>query len=220
MMFNIHRFEKIDSTNKIARNYPAGSVVIAEIQHKGKGRFDRTWISNKGGLWLSIIVKPQRKICEYTFIASLAVHNAINEKLDIKWPNDLYYKKKKLCGILTEIYSVGNKVEKIIVGMGINLNNKAPEEGISLKDIKGKEIDIDDFLNKVLDNFGKLSNLGLPTIIRQYKKNCSMLGKQVKVVTLNKEVKGKAIDIDNEGNLILETENGKLRLNEGDTSIL
>jgi len=219
-MFNIHRFKKVDSTNKLARDYPIGSVVIAEVQGKGKGRFQRIWVSAKGGLWFSIIVKPVRKICEYTFIASLAVHNSIDEQLDIKWPNDLYLKKKKLCGILTEIYSVGNKVDKIIVGIGINLNNKSPEEGTSLKEIQGKEINIDDFLEKVLDNFAKLSNLGLPTIIRQYKKNCSMLGKQVKVITLNKEVEGKAIDIDNEGNLILETDKGKLRLNEGDTSIL
>ena len=114
-MFKIHKFKRVASTNNTAEKYPIDSVIIAEEQTKGRGRFNREWNSGKGGLWVSIVVKPVRKLCEYTFIASLAVFEAVKteaDNIDIKWPNDLYYKKKKLCGILTEVVSAGNKVEK------------------------------------------------------------------------------------------------------------
>ncbi len=219
-MFSIHKFKTVDSTNDTAKEYPVDSVIVAGEQIKGRGRFDREWNSSKGGLWVSIVVKPTRKICEYTFIASLAVFDAVGGAMDIKWPNDLYYDKRKLCGILTEVISVGNKVEKISVGIGLNLNNEVPQEGIALKEIMGKEIDINEILEKILANFSRISDLGLGTILRKYKKHCSMLGKEVSVQTLKGVFSGKAIDIDYEGNLLLETENRVMRLTEGDSSIL
>ena len=123
-------------------------------------------------------------------------------------------------GILSEVISVGNKMEKVIVGIGINLNNKVPKEGISLRKISDMEIDKDKILKKILDNFNRISQLGITTIVRRYKEHCNMLGNEIKVKTLRGEFSGKAIDIDYEGNLLLETEDGVVRLNEGDASIL
>jgi len=214
-MFKIHKFSNVDSTNIKANSYPVGSVIVAKEQSKSYGRFKREWISSKGGLWFSIVVKPIRKICEYTFIASLAVFD-----VEIKWPNDIIYKGKKVCGILTEIISDGNKIKKAIIGIGLNVNNKVPEMGISLKEIKNKEMDLDKLLDRILENFQRIDKLELTTIFRLYKKQCSMLGKNIKVKTLNGEFEGKMVDIDNEGNLMLETKEGIIRLNEGDTSIL
>ena len=214
----IHKFDKVDSTNNKAREYPVNGVIVAEEQTKGRGRFDREWVSSKGGLWFSIVLKPTRKICEYTFIASLAVFDVVGG--EIKWPNDIFYKGKKLCGILTEVVSVGNDIEKIVVGVGINLNNEAPEEGVSLKEIVGKEVDADEILEKILDNFKRISNLDLATILRKYRAHCSMLGSKVRVKSLKGVFSGKAVDIDYEGNLLLETKDGVMRLNEGDASIL
>lgn len=218
-MFTIHKFSNVNSTNVQASNFPIGSVIVAKEQSQSYGRFNREWVSSKGGLWFSIVLKPVRKICEYTFVASLAVFDAI-DKVEIKWPNDLVYKDKKVCGILTEIISDGNKIEKVIVGIGVNVNNKTPEIGISIKEITKKELDLDTLLNKILKNFHRIDKLGLDTILRLYKKNCSMLGKYVTVKTLNGKYKGKAIDIDSEGNLLLETKEGIIRLNEGDASIV
>lgn len=218
--FNIHRFREVDSTNNKAENYPIGSVIIADKQIKGKGRFERIWNSKKGGLWFSIVINPTRKICEYTFIASLAVFEAVEVKVDIKWPNDIYYKKKKLCGILTEIVSKGNKIEKTIIGIGLNLNNPTPKEGISLKEITGNNVNKKEILNKILDNFKRISDLNIGTIVRRYKKYCNMLGTRIKVKTLKGDFEGIAIDIDDEGNLLLKTKEKLLRLNEGDTSII
>ena len=222
-MFRIHKFKKVDSTNNTAEKYPVNSVIISIEQIKGRGRFEREWISTKGGLWFSIIVKPVRKLCEYTFIASVAVFESLEEdidNIDIKWPNDIYYKGKKLCGILTEVISTGNKIEKAIIGIGLNLNNDTPKEGVSLKEIKKDKINEEIILNKILDNFKRISDLSLTTILRKYKKNCSMLGKKTKVRTLKGTFEGTTIDIDHEGNLILKTKESILRLNEGDTSIL
>ena len=219
-MFKIYKFKEVDSTNKTAEEYTVDSVIIAEKQNKGRGRFKREWVSGKDGLWISIVVNPVRKLCEYTFIASLAVFEAIESEVDIKWPNDIYYKGKKLCGILTEVVSTGNKIDKAIIGIGLNLNNTHPKEGISLKEIKKKEIDKEEILKNILKNFKRISDLDLMTILRKYKKHCTMLGTKVKVKTLKGTFEGKAIDIDYEGNLLLETKESIKRLNEGDTSIL
>jgi BirA family biotin operon repressor/biotin-[acetyl-CoA-carboxylase] ligase len=224
MPISITKFDVVASTNDIAKDYPFGYVVVAEEQTKGKGRFGRKWDSGKGGLWFSIVILPRRKLFEYTFIASLAVFEGVGvEKAEIKWPNDVIYGNKKLCGILSEAVFHGDKAEKIIVGIGLNVNNKIPNElketAISLKEIKGKNIDKDRLLGKILKNFGKMNSLPFSEILKKYKSKCRMLGKRIKVRTMDKTVKGKAVDIDNEGNLILETKGKKLKLNEGDVSI-
>jgi BirA family transcriptional regulator, biotin operon repressor / biotin---[acetyl-CoA-carboxylase] ligase len=213
-------FDSVDSTNVKATEFNPGDVIVAKVQTKGKGRFERVWESSEGGLWFSIVLKPTRKLCEYTFIASLAVFDALDFKADIKWPNDLYYEGKKLCGILSEIVSVGSTVSKIAVGMGLNVNNAVPPEGISVKEIVGSEVDASELLDKILDNFERLSDLGIKTIIERYRKNCSMLGKRVCAKTLQGDFKGKALDIDDEGNLLVETKEGVVRLSEGDATIL
>jgi len=217
---SIHHFSKIDSTNYKAAEFQYGAIIVAERQTKGHGRFKREWASGKGGLWFSIVAKPERKLCEFTFVASLAVLDSIPVKAELKWPNDILAKGKKLCGILTEVISSGNKVEKVIVGIGLNVNNKTPEIGISLKELAGKEIDREKLLEKMIDNFWKLLKKDTKYLVKEYRKNCSTIGKRVRVKTTHEETEGKAIDIDDEGNLILETKKGRKVFNEGEATLL
>jgi BirA family transcriptional regulator, biotin operon repressor / biotin---[acetyl-CoA-carboxylase] ligase len=222
-MFNICKFDIVDSTNDVAKDHPIGDVIVAKEQRKGKGRFGREWISGKGGLWVSLIVEPKRRLFEYTFIASLAVLNNIGEG-EIKWPNDILVDRKKLCGILSEGIFQGNATKKIIIGVGVNVNNKIDEKikelAISLKDKKGKQIKLEKLLEDILKKFIEIDKLGSEEILKMYKENCGTIGKNIRVKTINGTVIGKAVDIDEEGRLLLKTEKEIIRLEEGDISII
>lgn len=217
-MFNIHTFKKVTSTFDKAKNLKINSVVIADEQTKGKGRFKRNWASEKGGIYLSIVL-PKFNPSYLTFIAAIAANKAIkdiyNIKTTIKWPNDLLYKKKKLCGILTTIK------DKAIVGIGINTNNKIPKglNAISLSKIIGKKIDNKKIINKLLNHFEKylklLKDKKYSKIIKDWKK-ASFLGEKVKVKTLNKTYEGIAYDIDKDCFLVIKTKGKKIKIIEGD----
>ena len=227
-MFLIEKLKTVDSTNTYAKTSSINKVIISEEQTKGKGRFNRVWNSSKGGLWFSMIIKPDKELFKYTFIASLAVCHAIdsiNINTKIKWPNDIYFEKKKICGILSEIESENARIEKIIIGIGVNVNNHIPENlkniAISLKEIKKEEIDLDRLLKQIIDNFKILRKKEFKEILKEYKKRLTILNKEIRVRTVDKMIEGKVIDIDNDGNLILETkEKNRIGLNEGDVSIL
>lgn len=143
---------EIDSTNEfLKRNYKSfhdGAIVVAIKQTAGKGRMGRSWYSPEGGLWYSVLFKPKIHINlhVYTKIFSIAIVEVLRKlkiKAYIKWPNDIYYNGKKLCGILSEAVSVNDRVVAIIVGIGLNVNNDIPEElknvAVSIKDILRKK---------------------------------------------------------------------------------
>lgn len=225
-MFKIYHFKKLNSTNDKAKEFEENSVIISDEQSKGKGRFKREWSSTKGGIYLSIVLKnfdPQY----LTFIAAISAQKAIRYvhglETVIKWPNDLVYNKKKICGILTKV----NK-EKAIVGIGINTNNKIPEslnkKAISLKKITHKEIINKEIINKLLNHFEKylksLKNKKYSKIINDWKKN-SFLGSKVKVKALNRTYSGIAYDVDKDCFLIVKDKKGKkIKVIEGDVFIL
>lgn len=211
-------FKKLNSTNIKAKSYPSNSVIVADEQTLGKGRFRRKWSSAKGGLYFSIVLEPKSSLMQhYTFIASLAVLKAIknqfNIKTGIKWPNDILYNKKKLCGILSE--GIFSEHKKLIVGIGVNTNNKIPKnlKAVSLKTITNKTITNKKLLRKILFYFQKYiikyNENGFKPILNEWKKHCVHLNKEIKVKTIKKIIKGKNIDVDKEGILILK-KNGKI----------
>ncbi|MBI3292842.1 MAG: biotin--[acetyl-CoA-carboxylase] ligase, partial [Elusimicrobia bacterium] len=129
-----------------------GTLVIAERQRKGRGRLGRSWASPPGGLWCSLVLRPQilpAAAPQLTLVASLAVTDAIAKVTDlrpaIKWPNDVLVEGKKVCGILTEIGIQGNCLQWAIVGIGINVNNEIPpsliHRAISLQAVVGRPVD-------------------------------------------------------------------------------
>lgn len=153
---------EIDSTNEfLKRNYKSfhdGAIVVAIKQTAGKGRMGRSWYSPEGGLWYSVLFKPKIHINlhVYTKIFSIAIVEVLRKlkiKAYIKWPNDIYYNGKKLCGILSEAVSVNDRVVAIIVGIGLNVNNDIPEElknvAVSIKDILRKKVKITYLLDSI-----------------------------------------------------------------------
>lgn len=126
MNWKYYYFEDVSSTNDVAVSYPVGSVIIAETQSAGRGRYGRQWLSEKGNLFMSAVLPA----CDYqtpllTFVAAIAVAESLSDyPVQIKWPNDILLNNGKLAGILLE--RVDNKV---IVGIGINLVN-APQQGM------------------------------------------------------------------------------------------
>ena len=174
---NIIYLKKVDSTNNFASNLIInkeesqkslnGTVVLTETQKKGKGRLERVWISPEGGLWFTIILKTtleEKNLPEVTLIAAYSIATVLNTeysiKAIIKWPNDIYYEKLKLGGILTEVEKINSDIY-LIIGIGINANldteDLAPfsKKSVSIKTILGKDIEIEYFLSKILLDFEK-----------------------------------------------------------------
>ena len=152
-------YKSLDSTMNQAKelaekNFPDGTVVIAETQTQGIGRNGRIWISPRGGLWLSIVFRPRIEI-GYMFIFSYMISLSVAEAIKkigadpkIKWPNDILLENKKVAGILIDSKSTDKEVKYIIAGIGINVNNKIPRlsdsaiEGISIREYLGRDVDI------------------------------------------------------------------------------
>ncbi|MEW6557139.1 MAG: biotin--[acetyl-CoA-carboxylase] ligase [Elusimicrobiota bacterium] len=167
------KFARINSTQdyakKIAKESPSGTVVVAEEQTKGRGQFGRTWSSQKGGLYFSIILKPKispDKIPLLTLKMAWAIIDSLKKivgkkyKFWVKPPNDVMVtpksevrSHKKIAGILTESSITRNKIDWVIIGVGVNINNEIPKNlkdiAISLKEIIGKKTNITNVFNKI-----------------------------------------------------------------------
>ena len=234
MPYKIFHFKSLTSTQDKAKEFSkkglSDVVIIADTQTKGRGRFKRKWHSDKNGLWMSILLK-QKKIenLQYlTFAAAVAVVKSIkkitNLNTSIKWPNDVHYKGKKLCGILTE--GIFGKDNYIAVGIGINVNqNKFPDDikniASSLKIIKKQNFSINKIAANIIDEFYTLYNYyndnKLKKILRIWKEYCDTINKNVTVITTTKKLKGKVIGIDKECNLLLKVKNNTvIKIIEGD----
>ena len=158
--------EKTKQKNKLTDKLN-GTVIISEIQTHGRGRFNRIWLSPAGGLWFTIILTPFLKEKDFpktTLITAISIaeilRNDYNIQVHIKWPNDIYYKKSKLCGILTEIEKVEESIFlNIGVGLNVNLNKDDlklyKDRATSIKSIIGKEVEVEILLSKILYNFEK-----------------------------------------------------------------
>ncbi|MFO7814143.1 MAG: biotin--[acetyl-CoA-carboxylase] ligase [Halanaerobiales bacterium] len=236
----IKYYDSVTSTNEIAMNMDEvqeGMVIIGGEQTKGRGRLKRNWYSPKNGLWFSIILKPHKnklnKISVLTLISALAVNEAIdslNIDTDLKWPNDILHNNKKVCGVLSQFKSKGNQVNRVVVGIGVNLNQKEfPEDlkgtSTSLRIIKGEKVNKGQFLTDVLNNFvfyyEKFKNNEINDIINKWKSNMFMLHNVISFSTSdNKKHQGEVVDITDKGELVVEKENGEVeKLIAGDVSI-
>ena len=240
---NIQYFESLPSTNtkakEIAMEMPEGSIIISEEQTSGKGRLGRNWTSPKGkGIWMSIILKPDldpAEVAKLTLIGAGAVHEGLMEmgiNSNIKWPNDIIIEDKKVCGILTEMSCELNIINYCIMGIGINVNletgdfpEELKEKATSLRIIKGEEINRKMLLGNILNHFEKLyipfRYIGdISKSIKISRENSILLGKDVRIIKGNTERTGKALDIDEEGQLVVEMENGNIeKIYSGEVSI-
>ncbi len=230
-------FEEIDSTNLEAKRNQErvdghGMVFLAEQQNQGRGRMGRNWVSPKGtGVWMSILLKPEfptTQASQVTLIAALAVADAIKKVAGlegmIKWPNDIVVNRKKVCGILTEMGVIEDKIQYLVVGIGINVNTEEfPEEiratATSLKIEGDKVIERECLVAEILNSFelyyehfctdGDLSRL-----TKYYNSILINKGKKVKIVGNLKEDSfiGEAIGIDELGRLLVRLEDGTIEI--------
>ena len=233
-------FEKALSTNEIAKKLiekkeKEGTVVVSEIQIKGRGRKNRTWSSPKKGLWFSIIlypkIPPERGML-ITMIFSVAITQAIQEvtgiKCLIKWPNDLLIDGKKVCGILTELDAEIDQINHAVVGIGINVNNKIESNlkdvAISLKEKIDDDVSrvklMKSILKKLDKNYQNILDKKYEYIRKKWFLYSNIIGKKVKVKQEKNILNGVIRDIDSSGCLILYTKKDKVRIVSGDIEYL
>lgn len=241
---NIMYFQTIDSTNNKAKelalnNAPNGTVVISEEQTLGRGRLGRNWVSPRfKGIWMSIILRPDTdpmNVPKVTQIGAAAVIKSL-KKLNIegyvKWPNDIVFNGKKICGILTEMSGELNKVNYVVMGIGINVNIDKldfPEElkeiATSLSIETGKYIKRKELVSTLLNTFELLYDEfekyeTIKTSVDICKNNSILIGKEVTILNRGRETVAKAIDLTDNGELIVQHSDGRVeKIISGEVSI-
>ena len=227
----IYYFDTVASTMNIAmdlglKGAPEGTIVLAESQIKGRGRLGRAWFSPKyKGIYLSLILRPKilptQASC-LTLLAAVSICEAIKEisslGVQIKWPNDILIRHKKLGGILTELNAEMDEVRFIIIGIGLNVNNDKKtliSGATSLKEQKKENINRIQFLQELLrrieTNYLFFQRKGSPPILEKWRNYNVTLNHRVKVISHREHLEGQAIDIDEDGGLLLRQDSGFIR---------
>jgi BirA family transcriptional regulator, biotin operon repressor / biotin---[acetyl-CoA-carboxylase] ligase len=234
---SIYVFEELDSTQDYANALPItesvhGTIVIARKQNMGKGRIGRTWISPEGGLWMSIVIRPDfsaDNIIFTQFIGALAVTDAIQQTTKIrsrlKWPNDVLINEKKVCGILVDV-NLESKDKKIVMGLGLNANIASSlindyltadtTRATTIKEEYGNDIDLINLTKSIVDRieyyyYDFLSTGNTLEIITLWKKNSDMFGRRAIVYDGIEEIKGEVIDIAQDGSLLMKLGDESIR---------
>ena len=233
--YSIHYVGSCSSTQDIAdalarEGGPEGLVVIAEEMSEGRGRLSRKWVAGKGGVWLTILLRPLKLkgLQLISLGAGVAVAEAIRElhgiDVGLKWPNDVMAEGKKLCGILVEGRVEADRIHYILVGVGINVNNEIPKhlktKAVSLKELLGTTVPRIPLLTLLLSKFatiyGALKRGDQERILSRWRELSLTLGKKVKVITPSEVIEGTAIDVGEDGSLILKAEGSLRRVYAGD----
>src|SRR3972149_84647 len=223
----IRYFPEIGSTMDAARELAKkgvgeGTMVIAEVQTRGRGRLSREWLSLEGGIYFTLILRPRISPAyapRINLLASIAVAATIRKlfelKAELKSPNDVLIEGRKVCGILAEMDAEMDVVNFVNVGIGINANTSVPrfeKTATSLKDALGREISRKEFLSALLMEIEqRLPLLMKADLLEEWEKLSGTLNKDVRIMSLGEEVIGQAIDIDATGALIVKGKDGTLR---------
>lgn len=224
---NILTYASLDSTNDTAYKLAEdgakeGTVIIAEKQKKGKGRQGRAWVSPKGGIYLSCIIRPDiepKEVAKITLVSAVAVCTSIRKTANIpamiKWPNDIVIDGKKICGILTEMKAEQDKVDFLIVGIGINVDNELsllPKGSTTLSEEAGGNISKVELTKSVLENLehyiGLFKKEGFKIIRDEWHDLSETISRHVKVQCHEGKIEGQALDLDADGALVIRLENG------------
>jgi BirA family biotin operon repressor/biotin-[acetyl-CoA-carboxylase] ligase len=233
----IHYFDYLASTMDLAMQLgmqaaPAGTLVLAESQTKGRGRLGRSWFSPKyKGIYLSLILRPGILPAAspiLTLLSAVSICEAIKKvaSLDaqIKWPNDVLIHNKKVAGILTEMNAEVDKVNFVVIGIGLNVNNDKKSliaQATSLKEQAGAQVGrillLQELLRRIENNYFLLEDKGSQVIIDKWRNFSFTLGRRVKVYCQNKHIEGSAVDIDNDGGLLIRKDSGLMqKVSSGD----
>ena len=234
----ILHYKRLQSTNTAAyqlaqQGAPEWTIVVADVQTKGRGRGRNKWKSPKGGLWFSIILRPKvsgPRLPLLQFLAAVVTRTALEDAtgLDVKlkWPNDLVLGNLKLGGILIESKTQGSRVSFAILGIGLNINQskaQLPPAAMSVRLATGKHYDLGTVLRAILDQLrSSYRDLDRPSkIIENWWRNCIHRPLRVQVDLPKETVTGISGAIDEEGSLLIETDDHRIRkVNEGSLTLL
>ena len=239
---NMYYFDATDSTQRqairmAANGAPDGTTVIAKTQSDGQGRSGKRWISPKGSIGMSVILRPGFDVLAVTLFpmaASLALSSAIKKTLDIqthlKWPNDLVLKDKKVAGMLVDASLESNRIESLVLGAGINFNIDAKSVEKMLKDtpnfygasslLKNKKTRpvmlVRVFLEELENVYYSMNRGETGWIVREWTRLSSTIGRNVSVSTAGKTISGKAIRMDDDGALVVRKDGRLVRVIAGE----
>lgn len=239
----IKYYQVLDSTQTTAHALAKagaehGTIVIADTQTMGRGRLGRSWHSaNDKGIWLSMIIRPTFTYTEASLITlytSLAItktlYKLFNIEAKVKWPNDVYINGKKCAGILTEVHGDRNKLDYLIIGIGINSDKTIyPEEikdkAISLEQViqyqPNKLEIIEELLIQFEEGYDSFISSGLASFYQEYNKLLLWKGEEIIVENINSSIKGTFLGIDSNGHLLIKDENEQInKIISGDISPL
>jgi BirA family biotin operon repressor/biotin-[acetyl-CoA-carboxylase] ligase len=217
--YTITNFETVDSTNKEARRLAErgageGTVVTARTQTDGFGRFGRSWSSESGGLYMSLILTPGRTD-GLTLLAGLAVVRALESigvGTRLKWPNDVLYGGRKVCGISAQAFD-----GYVILGIGVNIANDIPDglvgKAVSLKD-EGVDVDIniltDCILNELNSLYAPFNDGGFALYKDEYIRLNVNINARVTAIKDGAEIRGVAVGLTDSGELTVQLDGGEI----------
>lgn len=235
-------FTELDSTNRKAKEMaaqgaPEGTLVVAEAQTRGRGRIGRNWYSpSQSGIYTSLILRPKlppNEAPKITLVTGVAVAETLLAvtplKPDIKWPNDILVRGRKICGILTETSTEMDAIDFVVVGVGVNVNSREfPDDlreiATSMYVETGSTFDRVMLLQEFLLQFERLYTTflhsGFESIGKRWGELSILLGKGVTVHMIDRTCKGRVMKLDRDGALIIRAENGDLeKIYSGDIHI-
>ena len=241
---DIQVFQETTSTNdiieKLARDgVKEGVVVFAESQTKGRGRLGRKWVSPTGkGLWFSVLLRPAlrpQEATQLTVVAATALARAIQSQTnlvpDIKWPNDLLLRGRKVAGILTELSAEVDRVNHVILGIGLDVNQAATDFppdvrkiATSLKIETERAVDraalAAAILHELDRDYARVCDGGFAELADEWESRCTTLGRNVSVLIGDRQVRGRAEALDDDGTMLVRTEHGRIeRIIGGDVTV-
>ncbi len=211
-----------------------GTIVIAERQKSGRGRDGRVWESPPGGLYMSAVLRPPMPVSDVPPM-TLAIGIGLCEAARttgapavLKWPNDLLVSDRKLAGVLVEAQSQGNRLEAVIVGIGINIHGplaeSVAETGITLAEAAGTSIDREAFIERTLAHVerwvDRYVSVGIEPIIPAWQERMA-LGLHARATVDGAPLTGCVAGLDADGALLLKDEDGNVhRVRSGDVEVL
>jgi BirA family biotin operon repressor/biotin-[acetyl-CoA-carboxylase] ligase len=235
---------EVDSTNRFAADLaregePEGTLVVADYQSAGRGRFDRLWESPEGkNLLFSLILRPDapaRGVLPVTLVFSAAIADTLGaltgRDTGVKWPNDVVVESKKLCGILAEGSAAGGRSLFVIVGVGINVNTRAEdftrelgERSCSCLTLTGREWDRGEILARVVTALERayleFAGEGLEELLGVYKSKLVILGRNVAVERQGSRTIARVVDVALDGGLVVEGPQGQVILYDDEVTML
>lgn len=237
----VYSFDTVDSTNKIAKKLAAkgcgeGVLVCAAKQTEGKGRLGRTFVSERGGVYFSLVLKPDLSPTDTLFItvaaavaAARAIESVSSKKCDIKWVNDVYVDNKKVCGILTEsVFDSSGSLNYAVLGVGINVfapKGGFPENLPLAGSVYGKKV----FKNRLKEHivaefvsefFGFYNNLEQKVFMNEYKQRSFLTDKEITFLKNNKIYSGTVVRIDDKARLVIKSNDKEETLSCGEIQIV